>query len=77
MARRSRSNLRLIAGIALLAAGLLVLVYGGFSYTEETHDVNLGPLEFSVKDKERVEIPPWAGIAGVVVGAALLATAKR
>ena len=77
MARRSRSSLRLVLGIALLAGGLLILVYGGFTYTEDRHDVNLGPLEFSVKDKERVNIPPWVGIVGVVAGAALLATSKR
>ncbi|MDA8021094.1 MAG: hypothetical protein MPN21_26960 [Thermoanaerobaculia bacterium] len=77
MARRSRSNLRLVLGVVLLAAGLLALVYGGFSYTEKRHDVDLGPLEFSIQDKERVEIPPWVGVVAVVTGAALLATAKR
>ena len=49
-------------GIAVLAVGILALVYGGFSYTRETHDVKLGPVEFSVKEKERVNVPLWAGV---------------
>lgn len=77
MARRSRSKVRLVLGVVLLTLGLLALVYGGFSYTEDRHDVDLGPLEFSIQDKERVEIPPWAGVVAVVAGAALLATARR
>ena len=66
-----------IVGLVLLAAGLLALVYGGFSYTEEQHDAKIGPLEFSVKDQEHVAIPPWAGVAGVVAGVALLLVGGR
>ena len=55
-------------GIVVLAVGILALAYGGFSYTRETHDVKLGPVEFSVKEKERVNVPLWAGVALAVVG---------
>lgn len=61
-----------IAGIVLILAGILVLVYGGFTYTKETHDARLGPIELSIKDKERVNVPVWAGVGAVVTGAALL-----
>jgi uncharacterized membrane protein YdcZ (DUF606 family) len=61
-----------IAGIALLVAGLLALVYGGFSFTKETHDTKIGPVELSLKDKERVNIPMWAGIAAVIAGGVIL-----
>ena len=61
-----------IIGILLIAAGTLGLVYGGFSYTKETTAVKLGPLEFSVKEKETVNIPLWAGIAAIVGGVVLL-----
>jgi drug/metabolite transporter (DMT)-like permease len=60
-------------GAALLVAGILALVYGGFSYTKETTAVKVGPIELSVKDKESVNIPVWAGIAAVVAGGILLA----
>lgn len=61
-----------IAAIALIAAGVFGLMYGQFSYTKETHEAKLGPLEFSVKDKETINIPVWAGVASIVAGAALL-----
>ena len=66
-----------IVGLVLVALGILALVYGGFSYTEETHDAKLGPLEFQVKERERVNVPRWAGIASVVVGVALLAFGRK
>jgi uncharacterized membrane protein YidH (DUF202 family) len=68
--------MRLI-GIAVLAVGILALAYGGFSYTRETHDVKLGPVEFSVKEKERVNVPLWAGVGLAVVGAGLLVGAQK
>ena len=61
-----------IAGIVLIAAGILGLVYGGFSYTSETHEAKLGPIELSVKDKQRVNIPVWAGVGAIVAGGAIL-----
>jgi TRAP-type C4-dicarboxylate transport system permease small subunit len=68
--------MRMIA-IVLLAVGVLALAYGGFSYTKETHDAKLGPLEISVTEKQRVNVPVWAGVALVVVGAGLLLTQKK
>lgn len=70
------SALKLVA-IVLVAAGILGLVYGGFSYTKTTHDAKIGPLEFSIKDKETVNVPMWAGIAAIVVGGGLLLVKSR
>jgi len=61
-----------IGGIALIALGVLGLVYGGFTYTKETHEAKIGPLEMSVKDNETVNVPIWAGVAAVVAGGLLL-----
>jgi TRAP-type C4-dicarboxylate transport system permease small subunit len=61
-----------IVAILLIAAGILGLVYGGFTYTKTTHDAKIGPLELSVKDKETVNIPLWAGVGAIVVGGVLL-----
>jgi len=66
-----------IAGIVLIAAGILGLVYGGFSYTKETHEAKIGPLELSVKDKETVNVPVWAGVGAIVVGGLLLVMPKK
>ena len=38
-----------LAAIVLIVAGALGLAYGGFSYTKETHEAKLGPIELSVK----------------------------
>lgn len=61
-----------MAAMALIVVGILALVYGGFSYTKDTHDAKIGPLELSVKDTERVNIPVWAGVGAIVVGGGLL-----
>ena len=66
-----------LLGILLLAVGILSLAYGGFTYTKDTHDANIGPIHFSVKDKEHVNIPLWAGVAAAVCGGALLAGVGR
>lgn len=63
--------------IVMLAAGVLALVYGGFSYTKQTHEAKLGPVEFSVSENKRVNVPMWAGIAFVVVGGGLLLSGKK
>jgi hypothetical protein len=61
-----------VIGIALIVGGVLGLVYGGFSYTKESHEMKLGPIELSVKEKQSVNVPVWAGVAAVAAGAALL-----
>lgn len=66
-----------IVAIVLIVAGILGLVYGKFSYTKETHDAKLGPIELSVKDKDTVYIPTWAGVGAIVVGAGLLLFGRR
>ena len=67
-----------IVALLLIVGGILGLVYGGFSYTKESHDAKIGPLELSVKEKERVNVPMWAGVGAIVAGALLLLVpAKR
>jgi len=65
-------NATRIIAIVLIVAGGLALAYGGFSYTKDTTVVKLGPLEISAKEKERVNVPMWAGIGAIVVGGLLL-----
>jgi uncharacterized membrane protein len=70
-------NLAKLVGIVLIAAGVLGLIYGSFSYTKDTTAVKLGPIELSVKEKETVNIPVWGGVGAIVVGALLLVGALR
>ena len=61
-----------ILGFALIVAGGLGLLYGGFTYTQETHQAVLGPIELTVQDKQTVNIPLWASIGAIVVGGLLV-----
>ena len=65
-----------IFAIVLMIAGALGLAYGGFTYTKETHQAKIGPIELSVADKETVNIPIWISIAALAAGAMLLITKK-
>ena len=58
--------------LVLIAAGVAGLAYGGFSYTKESHKASIGSLELTVKDQHRVNVPVWAGVGAIVIGAGLL-----
>lgn len=66
-----------IAAVALIVAGILGLVYGGFSYPKETHHATLGPIDLSVQERERVNVPVWAGLGAIMVGGVLLLLGNR
>jgi len=66
-----------IAAIALIVAGVLGLMYGGFSFTKETHQAKLGPIELSVTEKQNVNVPLWAGVGAIVAGGVLLVLGSK
>ncbi len=66
-----------IVGLVLIAAGTLGLVFGGFTYTRDSHETKLGPVSFVVKDTEAVRIPTWASVGAIVVGVGLLLVPGR
>jgi multidrug transporter EmrE-like cation transporter len=70
------SALKIVA-ILLIVAGIAGLVYGKFSYTKATHEAKLGPLELSVKEKQTVNVPMWAGIGAIVAGVLLLVVPRK
>lgn len=61
-----------ILGILLIIAGIIALVYGGFSYNTTKKDVDLGPLQVSHKQTHTVPLPPILGVVAIVGGGALL-----
>ncbi len=61
-----------LAAIVLIVAGTLGLIYRGFTYTHDTHEARVGPVEFSIGHRDRVDIPVWASIALIVVGVGIL-----
>ncbi len=66
-----------ILAVVLIVVGGLVLAYGGFSYTRETHSANIGDLHLAVHERQRVNIPLWAGLGALIGGVVLLASTKR
>lgn len=73
--RRPRMNTLKLAGIALIVLGVLGIAYGGFSYTRDTRAVKFGPLELTVKERKRVNVPVWAGAGALAAGVWLLVVA--
>lgn len=70
-------NATKLVGLILVVGGALALAFGGFSYTKDTSAVKLGPIELSVKEKQTVNIPLWAGLAAVACGGLLIAFGKK
>jgi len=66
-----------LAAIVLIVAGVLGLGYGSFSYTKQTHDLKMGPIEMSVREKGTINVPVWAGVGAIAIGAALLLLGGR
>jgi multidrug transporter EmrE-like cation transporter len=66
-----------IVAIVLIVAGILGLAYGSFSYTKETHEAKLGPIELSVKERQTVNVPVWAGVGAIVIGGVILLLGRK
>jgi hypothetical protein len=61
-----------IFALAAILAGALGLVYGSFTYTKKIHEGSVGPVDLSIKEKETVNVPVWAGVVAIVIGGGLL-----
>ena len=70
-------NATKLIGLILIVGGVLALAFGGFSYTKDSSAVKVGPVELSVKQKETVNVPLWAGIGAIVAGGLLLVFGKK
>lgn len=63
--------------VVLIAAGVLGLVYGKVSYTKEKHQAKVGPIEFTLKDKQSVAIPVWASVGVIALGVGILLVGRK
>jgi hypothetical protein len=70
-------SVKQIVAIVLIVAGVLGLAYGSFSYTKEKHEAKIGPLQFSITEKETINIPVWAGVGAIGIGVILLIAGPR
>ncbi len=66
-----------IIGIILAVLGALALAYGSFTYVKSVDKAKVGPFEFSIKNKETVNVPVWAGVGALLVGGILLVVDRK
>ncbi len=66
-----------LGAILLIVVGTLGLVYGKFSYNRDTRNTSIGPIELSVSERRTVNVPVWAGVGAIVLGATLLLARRR
>lgn len=66
-----------LIGLVLLVGGILALVYGGFSYTSDTHRAELGPMTMEMSERDHVSVPLWAGLGAILLGGVLLLSRRR
>ena len=66
-----------LTGAILIVMGLAGFFTGGFSFTKETTQAKLGPLELTVKDKESVNVPQWLSLGAIALGAVVLVLGFR
>ena len=70
-------NAMRIVGVLLLVVGLAGFLTGGFSFTKDTTQAKLGPLELTVKEKDSVNIPQWMSLGAMVLGGVVLVLGFR
>ena len=66
-----------LTGAILIVLGLAGFFTGGFSFTKETTQAKLGPLELTVKDKESENVPQWLSLGAIALGAVVLVLGFR
>lgn len=70
-------NAKSLVAVALLVAGVVGLLYGGFTYTKDTTVVKLGSMEISAQEKQTINFPLWASVGALVAGGVLLVFGNR
>lgn len=66
-----------IAGMLLIIAGILMLLFRNISFTREEKLIDIGPIEVSKNEKKTIDWPNYAGIIAVVGGLVILLSAKK
>jgi hypothetical protein len=66
-----------VAGVVLIALGLVALVYQGITYTSRETVIDIGPLHATADREKTLPLPPVFGVAAVAGGAVLLMAGVR
>ena len=66
-----------IAGILLIIAAVVALIYGGISYTSQKKAVDLGAIQINTTEHHTLPVPPLLGIVAMVGGGLLIYAAAK
>jgi hypothetical protein len=66
-----------LIGVALIALGVIALVYQGITYTKKEKILDVGPFKAEVERERTIPLPPVLGVVALVGGVALLLVAGR
>ena len=67
----------MLIGIALIALGLIALVYQGITYTTSEKVVDLGPVKITAQKEKTIPLPPILGGLALAGGIVLVVVASR
>jgi len=70
-------NIKTIAAIILIAAGIVVFAYQGITYTTREKVVDIGPLQVTAEKTKSIPLPPIIGAVALVGGVVLLSVGKK
>ena len=66
-----------LVGVALIALGVLALVYQGITYTTREKVIDVGPLKATVDKEKSIPLPPLAGVLAIAGGVVLVIVGGR
>jgi hypothetical protein len=66
-----------VVGIVLIALGVAVLIYEGFTYTTRETVIDIGPIHATAEREKTFPLPPVLGIAAIAGGVALMMAGAR
>lgn len=66
-----------IVGVALVVIGLISLIWGGISWTDEETVIDFGPIQARAEERETIPLPPLVGGVALAGGLILLLVPSR
>ncbi len=66
-----------VTAIILIAGGILMLLFRGFSFTQEKKLVDIGPLQINTKEKKSFDWPVYAGAIALGAGIFILVAQNK
>jgi hypothetical protein len=63
--------------IILIVLGIAMLIFKGFSYSQEKNVANIGPVEINKTEHKTVDWPIYGGVIALAAGVVLLVVDKK